>query len=405
MARLKGEDFIFTGLQPWDLPIGSNARDIALEVSKNNRVLYVNTPLDFQTARHSARSNISTLTADIRNRIQVISGEIAPLRQESENLWVLDCPFTILPANKLPDGKLFDMVNRINNHKIFRYVKKMLEQLQFKNVIHFCDNDIYRSFYAKEYLGADLEVYYRRDNLLAIDFWKRHACRLEPMLIAKSDLVVCNSYHLSEIARRSNPNTIDIGQGVDLSAYEADSYSTPTDIANIPRPIVGYMGHITSLRLDADLIYELTNRNRECSFVLAGSTDEVFDKHQLHSLKNVYFLGSKPQNQVANYINSFDICINPQSINELTIGNYPRKIDEYLALGKPTIATHTKTMEHLFKNYVYLCHTPEEYNQAITKILDGETSETKRQRVELAHTHTWNASVEALYAAIEQTKK
>ncbi|MCD8270149.1 MAG: hypothetical protein LUD46_18005 [Parabacteroides sp.] len=43
---LEGENFIFTGLQPWDISIGSNAKDIALEVSKHNRVLYVNTPLD-----------------------------------------------------------------------------------------------------------------------------------------------------------------------------------------------------------------------------------------------------------------------------------------------------------------------------------------------------------------------
>ena len=46
---ITGKDFVFTGLQPWDIPIGSNARDIALEVSKHNRVLYVNTPLDKKT--------------------------------------------------------------------------------------------------------------------------------------------------------------------------------------------------------------------------------------------------------------------------------------------------------------------------------------------------------------------
>ena len=45
---ITGKDFVFTGLQPWDIPIGSNARDIALEVSKHNRVLYVNTTLKRQ---------------------------------------------------------------------------------------------------------------------------------------------------------------------------------------------------------------------------------------------------------------------------------------------------------------------------------------------------------------------
>lgn len=43
---MRKRDFIITSLQPWDMPIGSNAKDIALEISKQNRVLYINTPLD-----------------------------------------------------------------------------------------------------------------------------------------------------------------------------------------------------------------------------------------------------------------------------------------------------------------------------------------------------------------------
>lgn len=46
---MKGKDFIITGLQSWDIPIGSNAIDIAKEIAKHNRVLYVNSPLDMMT--------------------------------------------------------------------------------------------------------------------------------------------------------------------------------------------------------------------------------------------------------------------------------------------------------------------------------------------------------------------
>ena len=58
---ITGKDFVFTGLQPWDIPIGSNARDIALEVSKHNRVLYVNTPLDKKHTRANARHRILSI--------------------------------------------------------------------------------------------------------------------------------------------------------------------------------------------------------------------------------------------------------------------------------------------------------------------------------------------------------
>ncbi len=39
-------DIIITGQQAWDVEIGSNCKNIALEFSKKNRVLYVNSPLD-----------------------------------------------------------------------------------------------------------------------------------------------------------------------------------------------------------------------------------------------------------------------------------------------------------------------------------------------------------------------
>ena len=43
---ITGRDFIITSLQSWDIAIGSNAKDIAKEISRHNRVLYVNTPVD-----------------------------------------------------------------------------------------------------------------------------------------------------------------------------------------------------------------------------------------------------------------------------------------------------------------------------------------------------------------------
>ena len=50
--------------------------------------------------------------------------------------------------------------------------------------------------------------------------------------------------------------------------------------------------------------------------------------------------------------------LNPQLLNEVTIGNYPRKIDEYLAMGKPTVATKTEGMS-VFADYTYLAEDKE----------------------------------------------
>ena len=58
---ITGKDFVFTGLQPWDIPIGSNARDIALEVSKHNRVLMSTRRLTRKHTRAKARHRILSI--------------------------------------------------------------------------------------------------------------------------------------------------------------------------------------------------------------------------------------------------------------------------------------------------------------------------------------------------------
>ena len=394
---MKGRDFIITGLQPWDIPIGSNAIDIAKEIAVDNRVLYVNSPLDQMTIYRNQSS------PEMKQRLEVIEKQKVPLRQITDSLWVLDFPFSIWSVNGLPDGFLFDFFNKLNNKKIFNYVKKIAGELHFKEIIHFIDNDIYRSFYSKEFLKPVLSVYYRRDNLQPFAFWKKHAGRLEPMLIKKSDLIVCNSPQLADFARSFNTKSYDIGQGVDLSAYNtALDFITPKEVDPIPTPRIGYIGDINSLRLDADLIYELAKSKPDYSFVMIGREDKLFASHALHSLKNVFFLGSIPKNMVPAYMSTLQICLNPQLLNEITIGNYPRKVDEYLALGKPVIATRTATME-LFGEHVYLCSSISEYQEAVEKALSDTSDVKTKQRILFAQSHSWKNNVNRLFKHIQET--
>lgn len=393
---MKDRDFIITGLQSWDIPVGSNAIDIAKEMSRHNRVLYVNSPLDHMTI---LRKNPSPETI---YRLSVYRGQKETIRHISDNLWVLDFPFSVWSVNGLPDGLIFDFFNKINNRKIFSYVKEVAETLGFKDVIHFIDNDIYRSFYSKEYLSPALSVYYRRDNLHPFAYWRKHVQRLEPLLIAKSDLVVCNSPQLANFARKFNTKSYDVGQGVDLSAYSTEqSFDVPEDMQRISKPRIGYIGDINSLRLDPDLLYELAKNKPDYSFIMIGREDKVFQTHILHSLKNVYFLGSISKDKVPTYMSTLDVCLNPQAVNEITIGNYPRKVDEYLALGKPVVATKTDTME-LFKEHTYLCTNAMEYMEAVDQALGEQTKEISEKRITFARSHSWEYNVNRIYSKIKE---
>ena len=113
----------------------------------------------------------------------------------------------------------------------------------------------------------------------------------------------------------------------------------------------------------------------------------------------MHFLGNKNPDDLADYIRAFDVTINPQLVNELTRGNYPRKIDEYLAMGKPVIATKTEFMTY-FEAFCYLSTNKINFVAMIEKALQEDNAEHQQARIAFAHTHSWEKNVEKIYELI-----
>ena len=392
-------DIVITGQQAWDVEIGSNCKNIALEFSKNNRVLYVNSALD----RISLMKNGSD--PKIIKRKSVIGGKITGLEKIQENLWVLYPDRIVESINWIPSDFIFNILNKWNNRIFAKSILAAVQKLGFSNFIHFNDNDMFRSFYLKDYLRPKISIYYSRDYMLAVDYWKKHGELLEPELIAKSDICVANSTYLADYCKKYNLHSYYVGQGCDLQIFMNGIKETePEDMVQINRPRIGYVGALQSLRLDLELLHYIAVTRPDWNLVLVGPEDNEFLASNLHQLPNVIFTGSKNIEELPAYINSFDVCLNPQLLNEVTIGNYPRKIDEYLAVGKPVVATETDAMS-VFADYVYLGKTKEDYVKLIEKALEENSVVRSEDRRVFASTHTWENSVEEIYKAIKNTVK
>ena len=392
---IKNRDIIVVGLQALDSRIGSNCINLAYEFAKNNRVLYVNYPLDRLTLIREKNDPL------IQKRIKIMKGEEPNLIQINDTMWNLYPNTKLESISQLPVNWLFDILNKVNNKRFAREIKKALVELNFKDFIIFNDSDMFRSFYLPELLKPKTYIYYTRDNMIAVDFWKKQGIRIEALHMAKSDIVVANSTYLSDLARKFNKHSYYVGQGCDVSLFDKNLIkAVPKDIASIKKPVIGYIGALLALRLDLDVIIHIAKERPDWSVVLVGPEDEEFENSDLHKLDNVYFLGSKKMEELPSYLYAFDVAINPQKLNEVTIGNYPRKIDEYLAMGKPTVQTKTKAME-VFEGYVYLAETKEEYVELIELALKENTAEKEAASEKLARSHTWKNNVKEIYDKIE----
>lgn len=397
---MKGQNIVITGLQPWDIEIGSNCKNIALEFAKDNKVLYVNSPLDRNTLK-SKKSDPKIL-----KRVKIMNGEESCFEKVNDNLTVFYPRVKLESIQKSPFLWLFRWLNKRNNVKFGKDIRSAIKEMGFDQFILFNDSDMFRSFHLKELLNPIYSIYYIRDNLVKNPYWRRFGQHLEPELIAKSEVVVTNSLYYAEYAQQYNRHSYMVGQGCDTSMYDdvKNNIRIAAELTDLSHPVIGYVGFMSSRRLDISLVRLIAQSRPQWTIVLVGPEDDKFSSSDLHNFPNILFTGSKPAENLPSYIKAFDVCINPQILNDATIGNYPRKIDEYLAMGKPTVATWTKAMEY-FEQEVYLAKKPEDYVALIEKALTENTPEKAAQRIQCAASHTWENNANEIYNAIQKIKK
>ena len=392
-------NFVFVSLQRINTDRDSTSTSLAKELAKKHKVLYVNSPIDRKTSL-SAHTDEYT-----KAHIASIKSKEDPLTQVNENLWVLNPVHIIESINWIPSTTIFSALNWINNYRFAKEIKEAVVRLEFDDFVLVNDKDIFRSFYLKEILKPQFYLYLDRDYTIGMEYWKKHGVALEPKLMQKSDAVVCNSHDFTKRAKLYNPNSFYIGNGFNIEQYNhEEDFPVPDDLKDIPRPIVGYVGALITLRLDLDMMIEMAEARQDLSFVMIGWEDTEFETSKLHNLSNVYFLGKKHTKEVPAYIKHFDVCINPQVLNEITSGNFPLKIVEYLAMGKPVVATATPTMHEIFSQHTYLADNTEGFLEQIDKAIQEESAAKTQERRAFASNFSWENVAAALLKSIESVQ-
>jgi glycosyltransferase involved in cell wall biosynthesis len=393
---MKNQNIIIISQQNWESVIGTNPRNMAKEFAKNNRVLYVNMPLDVNTLLQRHKE------PEVQKRLQVVLGQEKGLIAAEHNVWVYTTGMVLLSANWLTSRPLFKAINYINAKWLATSIRKAAEAIGFESYYILEDGLLYPGLELKRLLRPRKFIYYIRDYVMIVQYFKRHGPWLEPALMKEADIVVANSAYLRDYAQQHNPHSYDIGQGCVLSMYQAEAeYDLPADLSSVPGPTIVYTGLLTALRLDLDLLLAIAQQRPNWHLVFIGPEDEAFQQSLLHQLPNVHFLGTKTPQELGAYLRHCQVCINPQIVNDITVGNYPLKIDEYLAMGKPIVATATRAME-MFADHVYLATGHEQWIKQLGVAIDDNNFERARQRIAFAKSHTWEATVGVLYNIVAE---
>ncbi|MFQ5505844.1 MAG: glycosyltransferase [Planctomycetota bacterium] len=255
-------------------------------------------------------------------------------------------------------------------------------------------------------LGERLRVYHCVDHwawLLPKVFLMGHARRIEAdeaRTAAKAVFTVSTSRFLTERMQGWNPRSFHVPNAADLELFREDSSVTPPDLAPIPRPILGFSGTLEA-KSDLDLLRRVALERPSWSLVFLGHGENVSDLDKLLDLDNVHFLGMKARGDLARYFRHFAVCMVPFRKTPELDSISPLKVFEYLAAGRPVVATRYREIADL-EGLVYLADGTEDFLENLERAMAEDCPERRKERRDFAARNSWRDRGKALLDLIDR---
>ena len=181
---------------------------------------------------------------------------------------------------------------------------------------------------------------------------------------------------------------LDHGVDYEMFANPSRSDSQPSDLSEIPKPIIGFIGSIDDCNPDIDFLGQVADMLPDMSFVTIGR--EQMDCSALKARKNVWMLGQKNYELVPEYGKQFDVLLLPLHQSRWAEAVNPLKLKEYLAMGKPVVSTPFPELKK-YLDVVYEAKTVEEFADCIKKAISHDNPEAVQKRRDKVKNASWES--------------
>ncbi len=363
----------------WDHPVWTNKQHVAVTLAKlGHHIVYIDS-LGLRKMQKSSKDkrrilkrikNIFSTPRKVRERIWIVSPLVLPGIQTGMLAW----------ANKISLRlTVYYTYLRLGFQCNILWTYSPATTLYFKpskfeHSIYHCVDDIGSQPNMPSRVLKELE----RETALSVD----HVVVTTNNLLSRMK-GLNKSLHLM-------PNVVEYKKFAYPSSFSLEKAASLME--SIPRPIIGFVGAISTYKLDFDLLLTVVDSHKEYSFVLCGPIGEGEPQTNISELikrKNIYFLGPQSYEIIPGLMCQFDVGILPSKRNEYTKSMFPMKFFEYLASGIPVVSIDIPSLIK-YKSIVKLCKNAEEFSAGICReVKFGNEPKLKAMRQALASENTY----------------
>jgi glycosyltransferase involved in cell wall biosynthesis len=244
----------------------------------------------------------------------------------------------------------------------------------------------------------------------AIDDWAAHPenRRMRPCIedgyarvVRDADVVFTVARSLAERLGSEREGVSWQPNAVDADRF-ADCGDPPPELRSLPRPLLGYVG-VLQERIDVPALAALAKAMPQASIVLVGPVRSPKHLAPLHGFSNVHFMGERPASQIPAIVGGFDVALVPHVDDALTRSMDPLKVYEYLAAGKPVVASGLAPMD-MPAEFVLRADGPVEFVSRVREALEPQMAyqDCREARVGYARGCSWDSRVAAMLEEINE---
>lgn len=383
----KNNEIVLLSTADWDNPFWTNKQHVAVEFARRGyKVFYI----DSLGLRKPGLNK-----KDLGRMVRKLFKSVRPPRLVRDNIYVWS-PIT-LPWNEYVliryinkmyftlFTKLWIKIYRINDPWLWTYnplTTEFIEPSGFSKVIYHCVDEI------KAQPGMPVDILEKEER----------------KLLLKSDVVFVTAPKLKENRDKWNSNIHYFSNVADFTHFNKSmliDYDKPSDLECIDGPILGFIGAVSSYKIDFNLLSKLAQERPGYNIVIIGLVGEGDPSTNISILTrhdNIHFLGPKDYALLPQYLKFFDVALLPNNINDYTDNMFPMKFFEYLSAGKPVVSVNLKAIQD-FSDIVMIGTTDEGFIEKIDQALSGDVADINK-RLDLAKQYTYESRMEKMLALL-----
>jgi uncharacterized SAM-binding protein YcdF (DUF218 family)/glycosyltransferase involved in cell wall biosynthesis len=385
---LHGHDIVCFSSIDWQFIWQGHQEIMSTLAANGNRILFVeNTGVRAPAMRDFPR---------VRERIRNWRRGTKGFRRERDNLYIYSPIVLPFPYS--------GTVRRINRVLMTRALRRWMRAIGFGRPIvwTFLPTPLVRDVIPE--MDPVVSVYYCIDDFASSSRAARKITRSEEQLFREVDLVFVTSEKLRARAARFSDRVHLFPFGVSMKKFEEVRTSPdqiPEDLAALKKPVIGYVGGIHKW-VDLDLVAAAARSMPDATFAFVGPAQ--MDVSATEGITNLHWLGKRPHDDVPRYIKGFDVGIVPYLLTDYTANVYPTKLNEYLAMGIPVVATDLPEIRRFNADHgpsVAVAANADQFVDAIRAALRPSTAEERMQRTLVARKNSWRSRIAEMSALIE----